>query len=128
MTTTVHTHTATEVAQAWGAAIAGRDWDALARLVSHDVAFLEATPRGTVELHGRDVMVEYARAGFGGADSVVTEAADGAMIGDGVRAVLRLRVTSEGQSWLYDETFYLTLDADGRAQRIFAACSGGQAV
>ena len=126
--TTTHAHTAHEVAQAWGEAIAERDWDALARLVSDDVAFLEATPRGAVELSGRDALVEYARAGFGGADSVVTESADGAMIGDGVRAVLRLRVTSEGQSRLYDETFYLTLDADGRAQRIFAACSGGQAV
>ena len=128
MTTTAHTHTVDEVAQAWGEAISERDWDALAQLVTLDVAFLEATPRGAVELHGRDAVLEYAKAGFGGADAVVAEAADGAMIGDCVRAVLRLRVTSEGQSWLYDETFYLTLDGSGQAQRIFAACSGGQAV
>ena len=124
--TTTHTHTAHEVARAWGEAIAERDWDVLAQLVSHDVAFLEATPRGAVELHGRDALVEYAKAGFGGADSVVTEAADGAMIGDGVRAVLRLRVTSDGQSWLFDQTLYLTLDSDSRACTISAACSGGQ--
>ena len=39
---------------------------------------------------------------------------------------LSMRVTSEGQSWLFDQTLYLTLDSDSRACAISAACSGGQ--
>ena len=128
MTTQTRTWTAEEIAQTWAETIASRDWEALGKLVSDDIEFFEATPRGLVELHGREAMLDYARTGFGGLETLTAESSHGELIGESVRITVRLLTGSDGQSFLYDETFYLVLDADGRARAITAACSGGQLV
>ncbi len=128
MTTQTHTPTAGEIAQTWAETMASRDWDALGKLVSHDVSFREATPRGTVELDGREAMLDYARAGLGGAETLAAKGFDGELIGDSVRVTMCLLAGSDGQTFAYDQTLYLTLDADSRACTISAACSGGQPV
>jgi hypothetical protein len=108
------------------AAIAARDYDAIAACFTADAHFLALTPKPQLREHtGRDEVADRYRQWLGSLEPFSVTASDWELIADRVRIRYRFRGRDPERGWQENEhTAYVRLDRDGRIALLTLSCAG----
>lgn len=112
------------LAQAWAAAVAAKDWAAVAGLVADDIDFRGMTPGRIWEASDPDGVVDILGQWFEPTDHVeAVDAVETDAFADRQRVGYRLRVRNSDGLHVVDQQAYLSVDA-GRITWLRVMCAG----